>query len=76
MSQDSERSEKSTPLPCHHFGPNGPVRHEVGSGKWEVGKVNYRALPRAKHSNRLFWPKFGFWALKENIDILSDSETW
>ena len=45
---------------------------EVGSGKWEVGsgkweKENYRALPRAKHSNRLFWPKFGFWALKENV---------
>ena len=37
--------------------------------KCEVGKVNYRALSRAKHSIRLFWPKFGFWALKENFNL-------
>ena len=38
-----------------------------GKAKWEVGKENYPVPFRAKHSNRLFWPKFGFWALKENL---------
>ena len=41
-------------------GPLGPkVRVGERSAKWE--KENYQALPRAKHSNRLFRPK---WALK------------
>ena len=38
---------------------------EVGSGKWE--KVNYRALPRAKHSIRFFWAKLWVLGLKREL---------
>ena len=39
-----------------------------GKAKWEVLNKNYRHLSRAKHSIQLFWPNFGFWALKENVE--------
>ena len=50
--KDTERSEKSTTLLAYHggggiLGPNGPVRREVRSAKWE--KENYPIPFRAKH---------------------------
>ena len=75
MSQDTERSGKSTLLPGAHppsLGPNGPVRHEVRSGKWEVGSGKWEKLiirPFLVQStlSGSFGPNFGFGALKENL---------
>ena len=54
-------SEKSTPLLPTHRAQNGP------GWESEVGKENYRALPRAKHSIRLFWAKLWILGLKREL---------
>ena len=58
-------------LPSYPFGRMDPDWAWCGNFRplWQAKceKENYRALSRAKHSIRLFWPKFGFWALKENL---------
>ena len=60
------RSEKSAPLLPYHGGAYWALMgRKRRSAKWE--KENYRALPRAKHSIRLFWAKLWVLGLKREL---------